>query len=96
MEIAGNHKGPEKPTSEEELVITRNSKDIGVNTSVQDEDSAQHIVVVKKNVAALLQGKLNLTDTSDEELDHLGNIWPSEIITSSGDQEGTIKVMATV
>ena len=95
IENAGNHKGTENPTSEEELVVKSNSKDIGVNTSIQDETSAQHIVVVTKNVGPRLQGKATLVDLSDEELDHLGNIRPSGIITASGDEEGTIHIMGT-
>ena len=66
IEIAGNKKVPENPRSEEPLVVKINSKEIGVNTSLQDDTTTQHIVVVKETVVPIVQGKENLIDTSDE------------------------------
>ena len=83
----------EKPRSEEPLVVESNSKDIGVNTSLQDDTTAQPIVLVKETVRPIVEGKEKVMDTSDEDLDHMGNIRPSGIITVEGYDEGTIKVM---
>ena len=93
IEIAGNKKITEKPTIEEPLVVQSNSKDIGVNTSLQDDTTAQPIVLVKETERPIMQGKENVIDTSDEDLDHMGNIRPSGIITVGGSTEGTIKIM---
>ena len=92
IEIAGNKKITEKPRIEEPLVVQSNSKEIGVNTSLQDDTTAQPIVLGKETARPIMQGKENVTDTSDEDLDHMGNIRPSGIITVGGSTEGTIKM----
>ena len=93
IELAGKKNLTEQPTVEEPVVVASKSKDIGVNTSLQDDTATQPIVLIKATGRPRIQSKEHVIDTSDEDLDHMGNIRPSGIITVGGYAAGTIKWM---